>query len=48
MNDLRKKTPRYKLCPLCGQPMLPKGIEKKPNEYDHAQGCPNAKVRHGE
>lgn len=31
----------YKLCKECGQPMLPKGAVKKPNEYDHAQGCPN-------
>ncbi len=30
---------RYKLCPECGQPMLPKGMEKQPGEYDHAQGC---------
>lgn len=27
-------------CPGCDQPMLPKGKLKKPNEYDHAQGCP--------
>src|SRR5208282_3520913 len=27
-------------CKGCGQPMLPKGAIKKPNEYDHAQGCP--------
>ena len=27
-------------CRYCGQPMLPPGVEKKPNEYDHAQGCP--------
>jgi hypothetical protein len=32
----------YKLCKDCGQPMLPKGAVKKPNEYDHAQGCPAA------
>ncbi len=31
---------QYKLCKECGQPMLPKGAVKKPNEYDHAQGCP--------
>lgn len=28
-------------CKECGQPMLPKGAKKKPDEYDHAQGCPN-------
>lgn len=28
------------LCPGCGQPMLPKGVTKRPNEYDHAHGCP--------
>ena len=33
---------KYKLCPDCGQPMLPKGTKKKPNEYDHASGCPRA------
>ena len=27
-------------CEECGQPMLPKGVKKLPNEYDHAQGCP--------
>lgn len=26
-------------CPECGQPLLPPGVEKRPNEYDHAQGC---------
>jgi hypothetical protein len=30
----------YRLCKECGQPMLPKGREKKPNEFDHARGCP--------
>ena len=30
---------REKRCHDCGQPMLPKGQKKKPNEYDHAQGC---------
>lgn len=29
-----------KLCDDCGQPMLPKGVKKRPNEYDHASGCP--------
>ena len=29
-------------CKECGQPMLPKGAKKRPNEYDHAQGCPLA------
>lgn len=28
-------------CPECDQPMLPKGVQKRPNEYDHASGCPN-------
>lgn len=28
------------MCPDCGQPMLPKGVKKQPNEYDHASGCP--------
>ncbi len=33
-------------CKDCDQPMLPKGAVKKPNEYDHASGCPNApKIR---
>jgi hypothetical protein len=32
------KTPTK--CPGCDQPMLPVGMEKKPNEYDHARGCP--------
>ena len=27
-------------CPDCGQPMLPPGKAKRPNEYDHASGCP--------
>ena len=27
-------------CPDCGQPMLPPGETKRPNEYDHASGCP--------
>lgn len=28
------------LCTDCGQPMLPPGETKRPNEYDHASGCP--------
>ncbi len=32
----------YTLCKLCGQPMLPPGHTKEPNQYDHAQGCPDA------
>lgn len=27
-------------CPDCDQPMLPAGQLKRPNEYDHASGCP--------
>lgn len=34
----------YKLCRYCGQPIKPKGVKKKPDEYDHAQGCPYAKL----
>ena len=30
---------RWKLCEECGQPMKPKGVRKKPNEFDHASGC---------
>ncbi len=33
---LKKET----LCLHCGQPMLPPGEVKRPNEYDHARGCP--------
>lgn len=33
----------YKLCKFCGQPMKPKNVRKRPNEYDHAQGCPYAR-----
>lgn len=33
----------YKLCPHCDQPMKPKGVKKRPGEYDHAQGCPNGR-----
>ena len=32
--------PIANLCPGCDQPMLPKGMKKKPMQYDHAQGCP--------
>lgn len=34
-------TKKYRLCKDCGQLMLPKGVQKRPNEYDHASGCPN-------
>lgn len=34
---------RCKLCRYCGQPMRPKGARKKPDEWDHAQGCPYAR-----
>lgn len=30
----------WELCPDCEQPMLPAGVTKRPNEYDHASGCP--------
>lgn len=36
---------KYQLCEFCGQPMLPKGVKKRPNEYDHAQGCPADKKK---
>lgn len=29
----------------CGQPMLPEGETKRPNEHDHASGCPFDKAR---
>lgn len=29
-------------CDACGQPMLPPRARKRPNEYDHASGCPLA------
>ena len=32
-------------CSLCGQLMLPAGVMKRPNEYDHASGCPKAPKR---
>lgn len=37
-------TGKYLLCPECSQPMLPPGVEKKPNQYDHASGCPIEKI----
>ena len=43
MKTTRKPAP--KLCEQCGQPMLPPGVKKLPNEYDHAQGCPLAPKR---
>lgn len=33
----RKHTPD---CAQCGQPMLPEGMKKEINQYDHASGCP--------
>ena len=31
----------YKLCKLCGQPMLKKGQRRKhKDDYRHAHGCP--------
>lgn len=36
------KVPRAMKCPGCDQPMLPAGEVKRPNEYDHASGCPRA------
>jgi hypothetical protein len=31
----------YKLCKSCGQPVLKKGQKRKhPDDYRHAQGCP--------
>lgn len=32
------------LCLGCDCPMLPPGVEKRPNEYDHAQGCPEPRL----
>lgn len=34
----------YVLCSACGAPTLPKGVKKRPNEYDHASGCPYAAI----
>ncbi len=39
--------PLAKLCRFCGQPMRPKGIKKRPDEYDHAQGCPYSRQKVG-
>lgn len=36
-----------KLCRFCGQPMKPKGVPKRPDEYDHAQGCPYSRKKKG-
>ena len=33
---------KWELCPDCDQPMLPDGMVKQPNEFDHASGCPRA------
>lgn len=33
-----------KTCHECGQPMKPRGVKKRPNEYDHASGCPYART----
>src|SRR5688500_19787716 len=33
---------RWRNCEACGQPMLPKGAVKKPEELGHARGCPRA------
>ncbi len=33
-----------KRCPDCDQSMLPPGQVKRPNEYDHARGCPRGRV----
>lgn len=39
----RSRTPKVPpFCKECGQPLLPKGVKKLPNEYDHASGCPVA------
>jgi hypothetical protein len=37
--------PTPKPCLHCGQPMRPPGVPKRPNEYDHAQGCPYGRKR---
>ena len=34
-----------KPCHLCGQPLRPKGVRKRPGEYDHAAGCPYARKK---
>ncbi len=37
----RKEVKVPDLCEECGQLMLPVGMKKRPNQYDHASGCPN-------
>ena len=37
---MASKAGECKLCKHCGQPMKPKGVKKKPDEFDHATGCP--------
>lgn len=37
---------KYKLCVKCGQPIKPG--RHKPNEYDHARGCPNDRSKKAE
>ena len=38
----RERVMADKLCPDCGCPLLPKGVKKRPHEYDHAGGCPRS------
>ena len=40
-----KRATKAKDCPDCGQPMLPAGEVKRPNEYDHASGCPRSAAK---
>jgi hypothetical protein len=40
--DRKQGVRRYKVCPICNQPVLPIGVIKQENEYDHASGCPEA------
>lgn len=46
--DMKRKNPAAvalgRLCRFCDQPMRPKGTPKRPNEYDHAQGCPYNRI----
>ena len=35
---------KHKLCKFCAQPVKPKGLKKKPDEFDHAQGCPKGRM----
>lgn len=37
---LRNAFRQWQLCPKCDAPMLPPGVEKKRNEFDHCSGCP--------